>query len=390
MSEKYAILTPTYVKHFVFIKSYLSSFRKYVVDKENIKLYFVVSRSEREDFEQEIASYKTLNITVLIFEDILTRFGVYAPPEELLNKYGRFTFQTLKKYYGLLFIPEERSLVLDSESMWINKTKMSKLFEDFFSRPRVLGSSLDNRPHSSPFFWQFIENTDFLLEEKCPYWFIENYMWFYEKRILQDLIDRYGTPIQLAEKLLLLHNKFTEHIDAYRGIFEITLYQNFLYFNREKYHYEFVDMETVARKYLSQGLLDQYVKEFLREKKGCCGVFEHVCLFLTKSNIDGLARMFNELKISIMRCDSSNEKNLKLQEKFFNVVQPSILASSQNHVFGTNRMIIIREEKKKVKKHLRRFVEPLTRVAKWISEPFAIIFHLIRVSVIFFEIFLRK
>ena len=367
---KYAIVTPTYVKHFVFIKSYLSSFRKYVADKENIKLYFIISRSEREVFEREITPYKELNITTLIFEEILEFFGVHETSEKLLKKYGRFTFQTLKKYYGLLFIPEEKSLVLDSESVWINETKMSKLFEDFFSSPRLLGSSLDKRPRSFPFFWQFIENINFLMGQKCSYWFLEDYMWFYEKKILQALIKKYGSPIQLAEKLFQPHPRLTDRNDAYHGIFEIILYQNFIYFNQKKYHYNFFNVDTVMEKYLSCEEINQYRETFYKLYKGGCGVLEHACLLITDKNIQGLSHVFKKLGILILRCNLTNNKNLyKLQRSFLRLIQPTILASSQEHAWGVSRQVLLLDKNLfKFKKHFSKFMAPILNFGKWIKE----------------------
>ena len=174
---KYAIITPTYINHFKFIKPYLKSYIKYVKDKDNIHLYFIISKAEKDKFNKITDRYKDqCNITVLYFEELLGYFGVKELPENLLKKYGRFTFQTFKKLYALLFIPEEKSLVLDSESMWVRKTNMSELFEKFFSKPVIYGSLLDKKLRIGPAFNQMVKNVDFLLKKTCPYWFLENYM----------------------------------------------------------------------------------------------------------------------------------------------------------------------------------------------------------------------
>ena len=142
---KYAIITPTYVKHFCFIEPYLQSFQKYVEDGDKVQIYFIISREEKQEFDEITKLYRTIDFQILVFEDLLQHFGVTVSPENLLLKYGRFTFQTLKKFYALLFIPEERSLVLDCESMWVKKTRMSEVFENFYASPRLYGSLLANR-----------------------------------------------------------------------------------------------------------------------------------------------------------------------------------------------------------------------------------------------------
>ena len=44
----YAILTPTYKPHFQYVKKYLESFDKFVVDKKDIPIYFTISKQQSE------------------------------------------------------------------------------------------------------------------------------------------------------------------------------------------------------------------------------------------------------------------------------------------------------------------------------------------------------
>ena len=49
---KYAIVTPTFQPHFIFIKKYLKSFSKYLQDKENVKFYFTIAKEELYEFQK--------------------------------------------------------------------------------------------------------------------------------------------------------------------------------------------------------------------------------------------------------------------------------------------------------------------------------------------------
>lgn len=382
-----AIITPTYINHFPFVKKYLKSFIKYVVDKDKITLYFIISKNEKNDFETVIEPYKNkCNIKVLFCEDLFKQYGIKLSADELLKKYGRFSFQTFKKLYAVLSIPEEKSLILDSESMWVKKTNMQQLFADFFAKPRIYGSILEPKYRIGVNFNQMVKNVDYLLEESCPYWFLENYMWFYEKSIVQDLVKQYGYPIEMAEKLRLknLNMKINENILS--GIFEITLYQNFIYFNRQKYKYDFINMDELIKKYLPSREIDVYKSSFYKKFRGGCGLTEHICLFLNKNNVKKLAKLFKNSHIKIFRCNKTDAKNYKLQKKFLNIVQPCILASSQDHCFGINNtlknrlniMAFSSKAAEKLKKHAQRFWMPIKKFVNWLLEPFSMLFYLIK------------
>lgn len=59
-----AIITPTFKKHFCFIKKYLNSFDKYLLDRD-FPICFIIAKSENKDFEKLISKYKkSLNIKV--------------------------------------------------------------------------------------------------------------------------------------------------------------------------------------------------------------------------------------------------------------------------------------------------------------------------------------
>lgn len=49
---KYALITPTFEHHFKFIQKYLESYQKFVLDKENVKLFFTISKGEANDLKK--------------------------------------------------------------------------------------------------------------------------------------------------------------------------------------------------------------------------------------------------------------------------------------------------------------------------------------------------
>jgi hypothetical protein len=387
MAHDYAIITPTYRPHFKYVSKYLESYTRYVTSG-SVPIYFVISRDEAAEFELIITSYRScdVDINVLFFEDILSRFGISTSPAELLNRYGRFTFQTMKKMYAMLATDAERFLVLDSESMWINLTDMRRVFANFFAAPFVSGTPLNAPYRTSANFRLMCENIDFLLGFKCHWWLLENFVWFYEKRILSDLFAACGPLIGIAERLFARNDSLPGLRDIKNGIFEITLYQNFVFHNRAKYGYAFNDLDKELARVLPPGVLARYKDAFHKHFQGECGLMEYAPMFLAPDNVQLLAELFCRLRFNIIRCEGVSE--LALQRHFMERVRPAILAASQDHAFGLHDnpagriRILLKTDKSwnKCKKHWRKLFHPEAfKLKSLVEEPAAIISYGLRV-----------
>lgn len=78
--SKKCILTPTFSGHFQFIKKYLKSFDMYVEDKD-FPIFFIISKEDLNGFEKIISPYNHLNITTLVFDDLLKANGIEKTPQ---------------------------------------------------------------------------------------------------------------------------------------------------------------------------------------------------------------------------------------------------------------------------------------------------------------------
>lgn len=376
---KYAIITPTFKQHFKYIEKYLKSFDKYVIDQKEIQLVFTISASEKNDFLKITKNYSKLNITILCFEDILNHYNINYSSEELLYIYKKFTFQTLKKFYTMLYVDAEYFLVLDSESMWIRKTCMKELFESYFSAPFLTYSNPEDRDYFDIFSSAVRENTDYLLNKKCEKWFLENFVWFYDKKILLDMFNKVGNPIELAEKIKALNNPHRLEW----GIFEIELYQVFVYQNNQKYNYKLLDAGQFLKEKLSEDNYLTYRRNFIQKFDGGCGVLERTMSLLTNSNYRTLAEFFYHNCYSVIRCEESDFSNFDLQRKFIKIAKPNILAASQGHAFGINKPFIVLTRKnpylRNAWRHFKNWYYPLKTFLTWfIIEPAKIIFNLLK------------
>lgn len=390
---KYAIITPTYEGHFQYIPDYLKSFSINTKDPEQVDFIFVIEKDSLKKFQKIIALFsQKLQIKVLLFEDILKAFHIQLTPAKLMEEYGRFTYQTFKKMYAMLYAEYDYYLVLDSESCLLKPTKISDLFEQFFQRPFIAGSKLDPSKRISKDFNCLKKNIDLLLGFDMPYWLLENFMWFYDTKILKQLFTEHGSLAQMAEKISKMNEAKEGDPVIKFGIFEICLYQNYLYKNREKLGYTFYDIDKALQTKLSPEMLSEYTDSFYGRLTGNCGLLEHAVLFLNPKNVKPLADTFVDLGFKIIRCDETTPKNYALQKRFLSIVQPVILAASQEHYFSVKHnkkqllKIILRQKNiTKLKKHTYALTYPILLFLKWLKE----LFYVIKYSIECFFIFIK-
>lgn len=330
-----AIVTPTFEAHFKYISKYLRSAVNYIEDKCSIRFYFVISAKEKYTFKKIIAPYENqLQIVILYFEELLENANVSETPDKILKKYGKYSFQTLKKFYAMLAIEEEHILILDSESMWVKNTNMENLFNDYFENPYIAGSVIDSWIQS-PFNKNVNDNVAFLLNSTPKLWFLENFVWFYEKKILNKMFSEIGSPYEITVKVDKYIRSKKLNLDSGIGIFEIILYQNYIYKHANEFGYKIININELCKATLGDELYAQYLEDWFLFYKGNCGLLERTSMLLRPENVKLLAKMFKENKFNIIRFDNRMSK-YHLQRQFFQRAKPNILAASQDHLFGLN------------------------------------------------------
>lgn len=387
MSKKITntLIMPTYHSHFKYVKIFLKSARKYLLDFDTTEIVFIISNNELNSFNRIIAPYtKHLRIKVLEFESILRHFNVSVSPEAILKKYGRFTYQTLKKLYSMLYLNRKRYLVIDSESMFIRPTNLNSLSNQFFQDPYILTSKI-NESERNGVFMLLNENIHKLIGVKSNEWPLEHYAWFYDINILKDLVKACGMPFEMAQHICEINKKANYITDLKNGIFEIVLYLNFIIKNNKKYNYKIKSVDSLLKKHLTDSQLTLYREQFYNQFHGNCGLLEHAMLFLNENNWRNLAELFFNNKINIFRCDRSTAPLYKWQKKFLSITSPYLLTSSQNHCFGLNASLFSRcikfitnsKYRAKFSSHLSKFLRPFKYITRPIGAIFTWIWHLI-------------
>jgi hypothetical protein len=210
-------------------------------------------------------------------------------------------------------------------------------------------------------------------------WFLETFMWFYDYNIVNAMFEKHGMPLEMCK----VFHSLKKCNDT--GIFEILLYNSYLHANKEKYGYKFKDVEIIFNKYLEEDLRFQYLKEFNLNFKGCCGVLEHFMLFLNKKNTASFAKIIKEMKLTIFRCEHSNDNYFE-QISLLRKYSPNILAASQEHKFGLNSnnmlsIILDIAVLRKISSTVKDFVKPLINTVKWIFKPLRLVYLILRLLI---------
>ena len=300
MDKKRCIITPTFKGHFEFIKLYLRSFEKFLKDRE-FPLYFIISKKEETQFNKLIKPFlKKLNLNVIFIDDIFKKYKIPYTPDEFLGKYGSYSFQTLKKFYGALYIDMDQFLLLDSESMLIKPTNMNELFDNFFKAPRFWVSYLNDRRKdypNSPAYKGTISHCN-LLNMEPKFYCIESFEWFYEKRILTDLLNEFGSPLEIVMNIQKFSANKTE------PVLEAFLYYQYIIKNHKKYNYNLLIVQDELKKFLGENGYKHYLSRFEASDWWFCGVLEEFMANIDKVTESGFRKLIDHHKMSIIRSDA--------------------------------------------------------------------------------------
>ncbi len=373
---KRAIITPTFSGHFNFIQKYLESFDKYLIDKD-FPLCFIINKNEEKEFILLTKQYKNLNIKIYFLDDILKQYNILESAEEILSKYGRLSFQTIKKIYGALYISAEQFVFLDSESLMIKPTNLNKLFDDFYKKPKFFISDINNRNanYRNSFTYEFIRNITCLIDKNPEYYTTESYEWFYELEILKDSIKVFGNPMDVIRNYKLPN----KHMNV-EGILEALWYYQYILYNN-RYGYNIFITDEVLRKYLKNNY-ESFKKDFDNSDFWNVGILEVITKFINKNNYKAIIELYQNYDISITRMEMPLKySNFKYQKKFLEQTNIHILASNQEHLFLENNFKIFLKNSKSLnylKKNLSFLINPIKNIIKFCFSIFNCIFYFVK------------
>lgn len=300
------VITPTYKNHFPFIERYLESFEKYLQDKD-FPIFFVVNRDEKAEFDSVVEPYqKSLNLSILVFEDVLAHQGIIESPQQILDDLGRLSFQTIKKFFSALYIGAEQFLVLDSESIMISNTNLNELFDRYFSMPEFFLSQVNDRPKKfkDGFTYAFVTLASELTHYPPIYWPLESYNWFLDLKILKKMIEQYGN---LYDRIceLKLPKKFHDE-----GIEGELLYYPYIIHTPGQFGYQAYNTLDELKKYIGWVETWKFKIRFSKSWRAHGGYLEGLACFVTQKNVNGLVRMLQNHCMPILRISRVINKDL--------------------------------------------------------------------------------
>lgn len=327
-----AVITPTFSGHFENVIEMLKSFVWFVKKPTSVAFVFTIDKEEIAYFNELVRPLVgRVNFEVYSTEAVFEFCGIKDTPAEILKKYGKFSFQTLKKFCTMKFVPYEQFLILDSETSFCDDFSFDDMFEKYFADPFISGSDMKKRKGNVSWFTQGAAgNIEYLIDEKNLPWFLENFVWFYSKEILRELEWEHGSFFEMVKRAF--ERQGAPSID----VFEIQLYHGYLYKNRERLGYRYIDVDAELRKALSPLAYSRYMQELHDIFDGNCGVLERAFTLVNPDNVNELGNLIRSLEFDVVRCDEPRS-NYSVQLKLFNLVKPKILAASQDHWLGWRR-----------------------------------------------------
>ena len=286
MEKKYSIVIPTHIGHLEQVELFLKTYNKYSLDKKIIKIYLIITESEKKLFSslKNIIS-SDIKLEIISLKEVMYKVeNIIIDDSKLLRELGKFNFQALKKIYGAIFADSETNLILDSEALIIRDICFSEIFDNYNSNPFVF---------YSPYFgMKFQEDVTYLTSDilnvkKQNKWFLETQYWFFQRDILKSL-KQYVINIT-GDSIFTLFCKN-------KPIFPEIFYYVFA-FNFHKESFKFINTEDLVKDSLP-------FEEYLRYKSTLGeNTFEYFSWGLNNSNYNFFSKILDNYHIQFFKYD---------------------------------------------------------------------------------------
>jgi hypothetical protein len=291
----YCIVIPTYKPHFKYVEKLINSVDKYC--KEIINIFIIISTDEYKDAEYLSLLSDKIKINILCFKDILNEMlDININEKHFLTAGGGYKFQSLKKIIAVYYLIEKMNYeyvyVMDSEGIYIKPFSFIEIIENYKKNKRIFYNSKQrhNNEHSNT-------SKQLLKQTTIPGWFLENYLWIYEDKIVKDFCKYLFYNIKSYEDLLKIPN----------NIFIEIVYYHYIYINNYNYNYNFIDTYTTMSKYLD---IDKYLKNELSN----LSLLEDIRVILNKDTIEPICNYFKDYSIEQTKI-TVNKYNIEFLKK---------------------------------------------------------------------------
>lgn len=416
--NKRAILIPTYEGHFDYVFYLLSSMEKFVLDVEQFDICLILSsQEEQRKIQNMISQFRKLHIFCYDIEQILNFYGV--KDKDILNKVGKFSYQTIKKLYGVHFLQYPQTYVMDSEGLFIKDIQLNTLFDDYFKHPFVLMCSLARCFGKSFYttlnFYTVKNVAEIFNKEQIDNFYFDGFNWFYDIKIVNNLFEHFHNNLYEVIKDVSVRNKSGS--PKTQAVFECILYYEYIYEHNQRYKYDFIDTIPLIEQTLGKNTLASALVE-MGKNYAFFPVLMHSWEFMNINDVGKYAEIYRKLNFKIARlfgrkitidgmdkkieafvensgiCLAVSTTNLqetimqiKTKNRHIRLLQDFLqrtLCKKLKIEFGNKNMMerisffFTFTSFEKLKKHVRNFITPIKKICKWCVEPFSIVFYFIK------------
>ena len=310
---KNCVVTPTFKEHFRYLKQLLISYRKNVEDFNEFDYIVITSdENETEILKKGLSDFigeKWLKIYDI--ESILGQYNIHTTSEDLLKKIGKFSYQTIKKLYPMHFFQYEYFFCMNSESLFLKKTNLTKIFDNFLKNRYLFCSNMDVHNMDNYKNWLDYKTSKSCSELlKIPFdnrWYLETFDWIYEKKIINDLFSHFSDNLyqEIVDFSTLQDNDFD------KAIFEIILYRQFISFHLKDYGYSLIDIVSELRDELGKHKIDLMIQRLNKENQEILPWFIYGWEVLNVRDIRIWGKLYKKYKLFSARLWAGNYKSRK-------------------------------------------------------------------------------
>lgn len=225
------ILVPSYVGHLEYVDKFLYSVKK--MTPNNIDIFVIVGNQDHNEFFYLTSKYE--RVKLLVFSKLLNIIeNLNTTDQELLRELNKSNYQSLKKYYGIYYLTSmlqyETVMIFDSETFCVRNVDINDIIDNYISEPFLLFS---NTPYyGDQLKKDVIQTSNNINTVECMSWFLEYYLWIYERHIFQNFV----------QFILRTHScSLFELSKRQKIIFIEVVYQTYIFNNNYLYNYKFIE-----------------------------------------------------------------------------------------------------------------------------------------------------
>lgn len=282
------IVVPTHRGHYECMEKFLDTFFLNCIDHTEVRINIIISREDLELFTTLKLKYTTHeNINIHILSELVKKYDdIDMTESELLATVGKFTYQSLKKLYGVLETSNQYVCVFDSECLFIRKFKMRDYIEENKNKYFYCSKMTTNGLHRTRAN-EMQDSTNDILGTKDMNWYLELYMWILRRDVLLDI-------------MIFLKNKYGKLTLINQELFIEYIY--YLYYRTHENTFgevEWMDTYQLVRENMSNELF----KCWSHDVMPWC-MFEHIWKHLMNANyeqLDAVCMIYEMIHLPITR-----------------------------------------------------------------------------------------